>query len=195
VRKGLHLSEPRNFAYLARNGYSVMNEAFHQAELGAVINSMSALGFSEDDQTNIFAVLAIVLHLGNVQFQERSGGSFVSLVASENRSLLELMRMDNLVLALMMHLTNRTEIHESSLLSALCCRNPNNWPGYRGTGYSVPLNEAQARGEANSLAMNIYSQLVTYIERRINERLCVEGVRKISLVTAPAFSTNQVTYA
>jgi myosin heavy subunit len=91
-KKGLLLTDVKTFAYVSRNGYSVMNEAFHQAELGGVIESMSALGFSEDDQTNIFAVLAIVLHLGNVKwnFDNKSG---TRLAAGGNESLISMLSM------------------------------------------------------------------------------------------------------
>lgn len=73
------LQSVQDFAYLTINGAcSSMDAEYHARSLDTVLASLSAVGFSDEEQSNIFSVLALVLHLGNIKFEDNGYGSKIS---------------------------------------------------------------------------------------------------------------------
>ncbi|CAK9297246.1 unnamed protein product [Gordionus sp. m RMFG-2023] len=88
-KRKLYLSKPSNYFYLTQGGGSLVCEGRQDsAEYLNILSAMKVLLFGEDEIYNIFQLLAIILHLGNLNYK---GTTIKNLDASEiaNPSTLE----------------------------------------------------------------------------------------------------------
>ena len=66
----LGLTKAEDFAYLTGGGCIQLPGMDDVEEWGGIRGAMKVLGFAEDEQWNIFRLVAAFLHLGNVEFDE-----------------------------------------------------------------------------------------------------------------------------
>lgn len=66
-RQGLGLSSVEDFDYLNQGGTSTIDGVDDKAEFNATKKSLSTIGVPDQTQTEIFGILAALLHLGNVK--------------------------------------------------------------------------------------------------------------------------------
>ncbi|KAG5519156.1 hypothetical protein PMAC_002244 [Pneumocystis sp. 'macacae'] len=126
-----------------------MDDSFNFFE---TCRAMETIGLSLDDKNNIFRMLAIILWLGNVQFQEDQDGNAVIS--------------DNSVTEFIAYLMN---VDSESLNKALTTRVlETQRGGRRGSVYDVPLNPLQANSTKDALAKSIYNNLFEWILKEIN---------------------------
>jgi len=113
---------------------------------------MGVIGLSQEEQTEIFRMLAIILWLGNVQFDEREDGN--SKIANTDVS--------DFVAYLM-------EVESALVQKVLTSKIVETQRGgRRGSVYDVPLNPSQATSVRDALAKAIYNNLFEWIVSRIN---------------------------
>ena len=117
-----------------------------------VQNAMNVIGLSAQEQYEIFKMLAIILWLGNVQFEDNdNSGSNIS-DSGVTDFVAYLMEVDSTVIQKV--LTSRT---------VETTRN-----GRRGSVYEVPLNPSQANSGRDALSKAIYNNLFEWIVSRVN---------------------------
>jgi len=117
--------------------------------------AMRIMGFSDPEIDDTFKVVAIVMHLGNLQFSEHGEGtSRIDDERDEGRrsleSLLELLKIDR-----------------DSFSNSLCTRTVT----AAGETFTKPLSAADAAATADALAKSIFSKNFEWIVARINESI------------------------
>jgi myosin-1 len=113
---------------------------------------MGVIGLSQDEQTEIFRMLAIILWLGNVQFDEREDGNSTITDTDVTDFVAYLMEVDSGLVQKVL----TSKIVETQR------------GGRRGSIYDVPLNPSQATSIRDALAKAIYNNLFEWIVSRVN---------------------------
>lgn len=113
---------------------------------------MQIIGLSAEEQSEIFRMLAIILWLGNVQFQEKDDGNSEIADSGVTDFVGYLMEVD-------------TALVQKVLTSKVM---ETQRGGRRGSVYDVPLNPSQATSGRDALSKAIYNNLFEWIVSRIN---------------------------
>lgn len=113
---------------------------------------MEVIGLSPEEQHEIFKMLAIILWLGNVQFEEGDNSNSVISDTGVTDFVAYLMEVDGAQVQKV--LTQR--VVETTR------------GGRRGSIYDVPLNPAQATSGRDALSKAIYNNLFEWIVSRVN---------------------------
>jgi myosin-1 len=113
---------------------------------------MQVIGLSEQEQSEIFRMLAVILWIGNVQFQEMDDGNSGVTDQGVTDFIAYLMEVDSAMVQKVL----TTKVVETQR------------GGRRGSIYDVPLNPAQATSVRDALAKAIYNNLFEWIVSRIN---------------------------
>lgn len=113
---------------------------------------MDVIGLSKAEQTEIFRMLAVVLWLGNVQFEEMDDGNSKIADTDVTDFVGYLMGVD-------------TALVQKVLTSKIV---ETQRGGRRGSVYDVPLNPSQAVSGRDALAKAVYNNLFEWIVSRIN---------------------------
>ncbi|UXI22000.1 hypothetical protein NH340_JMT07943 [Sarcoptes scabiei] len=153
------LSVDRKSKQHLKEGYlsdSIVNDL---AEYHAMESAFKHFGVSEEDKIIIFKIVAAILHLGNISFEESPndshGGCRVREDCPESKQALKIaakllgVDVDELQKCL------KTRIMQT------------NKGGYKGSIYMVPLKVHEAQNARDALAKAIYSRLFDYIVSKI----------------------------
>ena len=116
---------------------------------------MKVIGLSEDEQKNIFRMLATILWLGNVTFKENDEG---------NAEIT-----DQSVVEFVAYLLEVDSAHVNKALTTRVVETSRG--GRRGSIYNVPLNPAQATAVRDALSKGIYNNMFDWIVQRVNVSL------------------------
>ncbi|CCG23891.1 Myo5 Class I myosin [Candida orthopsilosis Co 90-125] len=116
------------------------------------LNAMNVIGLSQEEQDNIFRMLASILWIGNISFVEDESGN----AAIRDDSV------TNFVAYLL-------DVNPEILKKAIIERTIETSHGMkRGSTYHVPLNIVQATAVRDALAKGIYNNLFDWIVERVN---------------------------
>ncbi|CAN0349762.1 unnamed protein product, partial [Lampetra planeri] len=181
IRQTFHLSSPDAFRYLNRGCTSYFSckdtdgkipqnrkSAQHLRQGGALkdpmlddvrdyarmCQAMEKIGLNRDEKLNLFRVVAGVLHLGNVDFQEAGSTSGGCMVSSECSAYLQ-------------HTAELLGLDQEDLCESLTSRIMASG-GVKGTVIKVPLKVEQANSARDALAKAIYSRLFDHVVDRVN---------------------------
>lgn len=122
--------------------------------------AMSKMGVSDADKVGIFMLVAAVLHLGNVAFEENTddakGGCKV-VVAAEG----------SLTTAAGLLGVDREELRDSLVSRVMQATRG----GMKGTAIKVPLKPSEASSARDALAKAVYSRMFDYIVDAVNKSI------------------------
>uniref|UniRef100_A0A5F8HHS9 Unconventional myosin-VI n=1 Tax=Monodelphis domestica TaxID=13616 RepID=A0A5F8HHS9_MONDO len=183
IREKLHLSSPDNFRYLNRGctRYFANKETDKQilqnrkspeylkagslkdpllddhGDFNRMCTAMKKIGLGDEEKLDLFRVVAGVLHLGNIDFEETgstSGGCNLKNKSTQSlECCAELLGLDQDDLRV--SLTTRVMLTTAG--------------GTKGTVIKVPLKVEQANNARDALAKTVYSHLFDHVVNRVNQ--------------------------
>jgi myosin V len=183
LREKLRLEQPKYFKFLSKNGSHLTKHAYmggsnssDEKDFAVVHEALLVVGLSEAEITQIYSLVAVVLHLGNVNFLEvddsnSSSGHSIKGVDSESEVNL------NTVCTLL-------GIDKHVFIEALTTKQTK----AGGQVMISKIGKMEATEAILSLAKALYAELFKYIVDMINV-----GIKKTvtqELGTAPDFDTN-----
>ncbi|KAN0100376.1 P-loop containing nucleoside triphosphate hydrolase protein [Tylopilus felleus] len=151
-REQFGLQGPESFAYTSISNCLEVQGINDAEDYADTLNAMRIIGLSVQEQNEIFRMLAIVLWLGNVQFQEMDDGNSATADQGVTDFIAYLMEVDSTMVQKVL----TTKVVETQR------------GGRRGSIYDVPLNPAQATAVRDALSKAIYNNLFEWIVSRIN---------------------------
>ncbi|KAF8244950.1 hypothetical protein K440DRAFT_587846 [Wilcoxina mikolae CBS 423.85] len=158
-REKYGIQGPESYIYTSKSQCLQVPGIDDVADFQETLQAMQIIGLSQDEQDQIFRLLAAILWLGNVRFREDEGGNGAIVDASVTDFVAYLLEVDgasvNKALTLRIVETSRG--------------------GRRGSIYEVPLNPAQASAVRDALAKAIYELLFEWIVQRVNLAMQTQG--------------------
>ncbi|KAM3855123.1 unconventional myosin-VI isoform 2-T2 [Vipera latastei] len=183
IREKMYLSSPDNFRYLNRGctRYFATKETDKQilqnrkspeyqksgslkdpllddhGDFTRMCTAMKKIGLNDEEKLDLFRVVAGVLHLGNIDFEEAGSTSGGCTLKNKSAQSLEycakLLGLD--VDDLRVSLTTRVMLTTAG--------------GTKGTVIKVPLKVEQANNARDALAKTVYSHLFDHVVNRVNQ--------------------------
>lgn len=157
------IQTPEAYAYTSASKCISVDGIDDIADFKETIRSMEIIGLQQNEQDQIFRLLASILWIGNIDFVENEEGN----AAIRDTSV------PNFVAYLL-------EVNAADIEKAITERIMETGGfGRRGSVYQVPLNPVQARAVRDALAKAIYDNLFDWIVARLNQSLqAKEGLDK-----------------
>jgi myosin I len=159
------VQEPSSYAYTSKSKCLDVNGIDDHAEFKETVNAMRIIGMAQAEQDNLFRMLAAILWLGNVTFQENDEGN----AAIADESVIDFVAYLLEVESAHVHKALTTRVVETSR------------GGRRGSVYDVPLNIAQATAVRDALSKGIYFNMFDWIVGRVNASLKARGAMAFSI--------------
>ncbi|ELT99775.1 hypothetical protein CAPTEDRAFT_154601 [Capitella teleta] len=154
------LNQNQKSAQFLKHGSLLDIQLDDQNDFGLTDRAMSSMGMSDNEKLAIYSVVAGVLHLGNICFEDdhddKKGGCKMS--ASSEASLITAAQL----------LGCETDELRSSLISRVMQTTRG---GAKGTAIMVPLKTKEASSARDALAKSVYNKLFDYIVTRVNQAL------------------------
>uniref|UniRef100_A0A7N5P3Y4 Unconventional myosin-VI n=2 Tax=Ailuropoda melanoleuca TaxID=9646 RepID=A0A7N5P3Y4_AILME len=183
IREKLHLSSPDNFRYLNRGctRYFANKETDKQilqnrkspeylkagslkdpllddhGDFIRMCTAMKKIGLDDEEKLDLFRVVAGVLHLGNIDFEEAGNTSGGCNLKNKSTQALE-------------HCAELLGLDQDDLRVSLTTRVMlTTAGGTKGTVIKVPLKVEQANNARDALAKTVYSHLFDHVVNRVNQ--------------------------
>lgn len=146
---------PEQYVYTSASKCTSVDTIDDVKDFEATIKAMQVIGLAQEEQDQIFRMLAAILWIGNISFIENEEGNAQVRDTSVTDFVAYLLQVDS-----------------QSLIKALVERIvETNHGSRRGSVYHVPLNIVQATAVRDALAKAIYNNLFEWIVDRVNKSL------------------------
>ncbi|XP_078046802.1 unconventional myosin-XIX [Augochlora pura] len=155
----LHLSKYRNYDLLSID-YSKKAD-FHQ-DFQDTLKALDVLGFSDNQKNNIYQILALLIHMGNIKFREIDEACTINLDDQDSKEALEWT----------CQLSSLTEDVVTELLTTILINPKSTWRKH--TTYHRCLVTAEAcRMRLHSIIRHLYDLLFYWILNHVNDVLSI----------------------
>ncbi|KAI0307947.1 myosin class I heavy chain [Multifurca ochricompacta] len=158
-REAFGLQGPEAYAYTSSSNCLEVEGIDDTKDFADTMRAMKVIGLSTEEQNEIFRMLAIILWLGNVQYDEMDDGNAAISDTGVPDFIAYLMDVDSAQVQKV--LTSKVVETQRG--------------GRRGSVYDVPLNPAQASSGRDALSKAIYNNLFEWIVSRINVSMKPRG--------------------
>uniref|UniRef100_A0A915PKD8 Uncharacterized protein n=1 Tax=Setaria digitata TaxID=48799 RepID=A0A915PKD8_9BILA len=153
-RQKHYLLQPTDYSYLNQNNFYAAEGVNECYEYQRLKYAMDAVGFSQQSQQNMFAVISAVLLLGNIQYVRRSGYHSDENAYIDNEEVLG-------IISTLLH------IKASNLQQALTMRRT----VMKNDVVISQYNVSEAKDTRDAMAKCLYNALFNWIVLRINQAL------------------------
>jgi myosin heavy subunit len=153
----LNLSgNPTDYFYLLQSGCTVIPMISDKDQFNEMERACVALGLSKPEVSDAFAVCASILHLGNISFEDCTGGSGGSVISNTSRCRDALEKASALMGLAAEEISLRLRTRELIL---------------RGEVNSVQLTAVQAAEARDALAKAMYKNCFDWLVERTNQAM------------------------
>lgn len=146
------VQKPEQYIYTSAAGCTSVDTIDDLKDYQATLEAMRVIGLSQEEQDQIFRLLATILWIGNITFTENEEGNAQVRDTSVTDFVAYLLQVDSALLI--------KSLVERVLETSHGMR--------RGSVYHVPLNQVQATAVKDALAKAIYNNLFEWIVDRVN---------------------------
>jgi len=156
----LKLQNPELFEYTGQSGVINIDGISDEKEFEDMQNSMNILRFSPSEKTEIFKIVAGVLHFGNLKFrvEKKANEDEGSSIANPE---------------LVAHAAKMWGINATDIQKYLCFRNIGSKEAI-----IVGLNVSQALDTRDAMTKRVYADLFQYVVNKINLELSSSGKKR-----------------
>ena len=135
------------------------------ADFKDTLNAMRTIGMTQQEQDQVFRMLAAILWIGNIAFREDDQGNA--------------MVQDQSVVDFVAYLLEVESAHVNKAVTIRIIETSRG--GRRGSVYDSPMNIAQATAVRDALAKAIYNNMFDWIVERVNRALQARGTPAYSI--------------
>jgi len=163
--EALSLEDYKEFNYLKKGECFDVDDVDDVEEFKKVCASMLKCGIQEETQSKMFAALAAILHLGNIQFEEKEGGTGENDYGVVSSSSTKSLNVAAILLG----------INPKVLQESLSQRTMG---GGRGSVYKIPLQCKSCMDSRDALCKEMYSMLFAWLIHTINATMASKSTPK-----------------
>ena len=164
------LQSADKYFYLNQGGSCEIEGKNDEEDFRFLLSAMQVLGFTNEEQDNIFRLLSAVLHLGNVYFhrkQLKHGQEGVEIGSD----------------AEVRWISHLLQLPLEGILKAITFRTTET----RNERVYTALNIDQALDSRDALAKSLYASLFSWLVHRVNNLMSVKGSKRMTLALLDIF--------